>query len=275
MTPQLENKIVSSFLLFVDHSILSAGQAYRNYSGQLYPIQSDVAGRYAYAAPFKQWCNDTSISGANVSSGVYIDNIFVTVGQSGLAAINHYKGTVYFSSPLPATSIVTNNYSIKDISIELTDKPEWKLLFETKYVSNNTYNQTLSGLPLDTKISPILYVSPTNQENKPFGFNHIDNNTISIRCIVIADNAFQNLAVSSILKNLNTRYIPLVAATPFDALGNMTGLNYNYSQLSLNSGFHPWISSVKKVEVQQKGDFANVERRTSFVDFEISTITQT
>src|ERR1700758_3177468 len=138
MKPTLEAQIVSNFMLYIDHSIQQQGQAYTNYSGQLFPVKSNYGGLYAYATPFKQLCNDTSVAGAQVMSGVYINGHFAPVGTSGLIAINHYNGTVYFSSPLPATAFVSGQYAIKDFSIELADQPEWKLLYETKYVTNNS-----------------------------------------------------------------------------------------------------------------------------------------
>jgi hypothetical protein len=273
MKPQLENRIVSSFLLYVDHEIQRLGQAYKNFSGLLYPASGKVNGLYVYTAPFKPLCNDTSIDGANVLSGVYLNGNFVTYGQSGLKYINHYQGALYFTGQLPANTRVSGNYAIKEFGVELADRTEWDLLFETKYVSNNYYNQTVSGLALESKTAPIIYVIPKAQENKPFAFQHIDNNTLSLRCLVIADTLSQNLAVSSILKNLNTRFIPLVTGIPFDSLGNNTGLAYNYHQAAVNSGINPWISAVRKIDVPQKGEFANIQRKMSIVDFDISTIT--
>ena len=111
---------MSSFLLFLDHEILKKGSGFKNTSSLLYPTINKYAGMTTYSTPFKQLVNDTSIPGANVMTGVYLNNTFVPVGQSGLMAINHYKGTVEFSSPLPASTVVSGNYAVKDINIEFT-----------------------------------------------------------------------------------------------------------------------------------------------------------
>lgn len=259
-------------MLFVDHELQKQGLSYTNYSGQLFPIASSFQGLYAYATPFKQLCNDTSISGANVISGVYLNNIFVTIGQSGLYAINHKNGAAYFTSPLPASVKVSGRYAFKDFNIEMTDQPEYKVLFETKYVSNNVYNQTLSGLPLDTKISPVIFLKFADTENKPWGFQRIDNNTTIVRALVIADNEFQRIGAVNILKNLNMRRLPVYKNTPFDANGNYTGIPYNYDNLTLDTTYEPWILSSRAIRVPNTEESLNPNKNFSMVDLEISTI---
>lgn len=273
MKPMLEAQIVSNFLLYIDHEIQQAGQAYTNYSGQLFPVKSNYGGLYAYSTPFKQLCNDVSVSGAQVLSGVCVNGGFIPVGSGGLVAINHYNGTVYFTTPLPKTSFVSGDYAIKDFSVEMADQPEWKLLYETKYITNNMYNQTLSGLGPDTKTTPIIYVTTKGIRNEPWGFDHFSKNEIDIRCIIIADNEFQSLNASSILKNLYNRFVPMMNGIPFDTLGNMTGINYNYSDNPKNISFQPWIETVRVIDINQKGDYKNIVKNMSVVDFHITTIT--
>jgi len=271
MQVQFDNRLISSFLLFLDNQIQSKGVCYTNYSGRLYPITSPYQGLYAYATPFKQLCNDTSISGANVMSGVYLNGVFVTVGQSGLYSINHKQGTAYFTGQLSSSVVVSGRYAIKDFNIELADQVEYKLLYETKYVTNSKFNQTLSGLPLDVKTAPVIFLRPKNIENKPFAFGGIDDNEMKIRAIIVADNEFQRIGVCNILKNLNLKGFSIVNSTPFDYLGNFTGLNYSYSGLSYDTVYSPLITEAKVIDVPRVGELENFGRATAIVDFSIST----
>jgi hypothetical protein len=274
MIAQLDTKILSSFLLYLDHEIQAKGQAFQNVTSRFYPSLSPISGTYVYTSPYKPLCNDVSISGANVLSGVYLGNQYVQVGQSGLSAINHYKGALYFTGQsVPANIPISGNTAIKEINIKITDKQDWKLLFETQYVYNNTNPvSSTTGLPLDTEVSPIVFIRYKGQENKPFGFSKLDNQTMYIRTVVVADTEFQKMGLTSIMKNMNYRTIPLVVSTPFDSLGNMTGINYNYSTLSIDTSLTPMILGVKAIDVPQQGDYRDIVRNMAIVDFELSTV---
>lgn len=272
--PQYDNKLLSSFLLLIDHKVQEKGLAYTNRSSLLYPVASSYYGKYAYATPYKQLCNDVSISGANILSGVYLNGNYISIGQSGLSAINHYQGAVYFNNPLPTNSVVSGNYAVKEFSVELTDQPEYKLLFETKYYPYNQYNQTLSGLAIDERTSPIIMIRTKHDDDVPFALGGIENKKKTIRAIVVADNEYQRTAVCNILKNMMYSPFYLTNTLPFDGMGNMTGINYNFNTLLQDTSMNPWIMKVKVVDVPRAKDFKDIPRNVCFVDFNIQTIAQ-
>lgn len=272
MRPQLDNKIISSFLLYIDNRIQQRGESYYNTNGLFYPASSTINGLYAYTCPYKQLCNDVSITGATVMSGVYLNNNYISVGQSGLVAINHYDGALYFNSGLPKNTTISGDFAIKDFSIYLSDQPDFKLLFETKYYTNPRYgNIPKSGLPLDTKTAPAIYVTIKNQENKPLVFAGLDDNSIQLRAVVVAENVYQKIAVCNILKNLFMRPFRLVESTPFDYLGNMTGVNYNYTTVPFSDFYNPLVLKSKVTEVNLDDEFLDMKKQFAFVDFDIST----
>jgi hypothetical protein len=269
---QFDNKLLSSFLLLIDHKIQQKGQAFFNHSSQFYPISSNIQGQYVYSLPFKQICNDTSISGANIISGVYLNGNPITIGQSGLVSLNHYDGACYFSSPLPKNTVISGDYAIKDFSINLTDKQEYKLLFETVYKTNNMYVQTLSGLSLDTRTFPIVYLKTKNDENKPFALGGIENKTKVIRAIVIADTEYQRTAVTNILKDMCYSPFYLYSGIPFDSMGNFTGKNYSFDDLQKDPSYFPWIMKVTSADVPSVGSYAPINQNVCLVDFTINTL---
>lgn len=76
---------------------------------------------------------DTSVSGANQISGVYVNGVFNSPGTGGnLISINPNQGQVYFNAD-KSSATISGNYAIKDLNLVITDEREEKLLFETQY----------------------------------------------------------------------------------------------------------------------------------------------
>jgi hypothetical protein len=238
--PGFDNQLISSFLLMLDYKILSRGQAYTNFSSEFFPIVSYDNNLYAYACPFKSLCNDSSISGANIISGVYLNGNYIGIGQSGLQYINHYQGVVYFNNQLPSNTVISGNYAVKDFTLELSDQPEYKLLFETKYTTNGKFAQTAAGIPLDEKTSPIIFLRVKIDDDKPFALGGYEDKTKIIRAIVIADSEYQRTAVCNILKDLCYSPFNITTQLPFDFNGNYTGISYiqNLTGKYVNGGFY-------------------------------------
>jgi len=267
---QLDNLLVSSFMLFLDHEIQRQGQAYSNKSGLFYPEQSDTFGLTTYSCSYVQLCNDTSITGANIMSGVYLNGTYVSIGQSGLEAINHYDGDVHFTQALPKNTIVSGNFAVKDFNVYLADGPDYNVLLDTKYVSNPKYAQQATGISLGDKVMPAVFLIPKEQEAKDLAFAGLDDNSIKIRAMVVCQNAYQRIAVCNIFKNFKLRQFPLVASTPFDYLGNITGTNYNYNSLSYYGSYSPFVKKAKVIEIPEVGSYTDSTRQFAMVDFDIS-----
>ena len=123
MKVNYQNSLTSSFLLYLDNTVLKRGEAYTNVSGSFYPVSGVYSNYFTYAAPYKQIVSDASISGVNQMTGVYLNGNFIVPGQSGLVAINHYDGQLIFSSNKSGQAL-SGNYAIKDYNVYLTDKSE-------------------------------------------------------------------------------------------------------------------------------------------------------
>lgn len=233
MKAQFENKIMSSILLYLDHKVLQKGEAFTNHSGLFYSIRDSYADYNVYALPFKQVVNDTSISGANILSGVYVNNTFVTGGQSGLHSINHYQGQAFFTQDRGSDTL-SGNYSVKDFNFYLTSQPEETLLFDTKFKINPKYDQTLTGLAENEQTYPAVYLKNVGGSNVPFAFGGQDNSLMTIRAIVVSDSSFKLDAVNSIFRDLNKTNFALFESSdlPFNALGSTTSGSFNYTTLS-------------------------------------------
>jgi len=272
MKVQFENKVMSSLLLFVDHSILKKGEAFTNHAGLFYPVENLYNDYYTYAAPFKQMVSDDSIPNTTVMKTVYVDGSETSIGDDNLHGINHFQGQVHFTSN-KNSSVISGNYSVKDFNVYLTNDSEQKLLFETKHQINPKYPQQLSGLAPDAQPFPAIFVKNMGGANTPFALGGVDDTVTKARMVVLADSNYKCDAVCSILKDLHHYHMPIHTDLPFDAMGSYTGVNYNYDNLTTEGGLS-LIQDVRVSKMSMVGDFnrLNPDVFSAFVDFDISTI---
>jgi hypothetical protein len=274
MKVQLDNILMSSMIMWMDHTILRNGQAFQNFNSKLYPITNIYSGLYTYALPFKQVVADNSISGANVLSGIYINNSFTRVGQNNLTGINPNNGQVYFTTSQNGNTL-SGNYAVKDFNIYLTNQPEEELLFETQYQVRPKTVQTATGIPIEGITYPCIFLKNNGGTNEPFALGGLDNTMMQIRAVVLADNMFGLDAVCSILKDTARRYVPLISPEPFNTFGALNSGYYNYNSLIANINVGDQAFYITEVNISKI--FANFNPRNTqvfpaFVDFTLSNI---
>jgi hypothetical protein len=276
MTPQFDNILMTSMLLWLDNKILTKGQAYTNFKSMFYPLPNMYYGYYTYGAPFKQMVIDCSISGANIISGVYINGTFTIPGENNLTGIDSLNGQLYFTSPVSnATTALSGNYAVKDFNIYLTSQPEEKLLFESQYQTRPKTDKTLTGLAIESITYPCIFLKNNGGTNEPFAFGGQDNTIIQVRAIVLADNMFSLDAVCSILKDKAREYVPLITNNPYNNFGSLNSGYYNYDSLTANidisvNGFY--ISEVNVSKIFANINAPNPQVFPAFVDFTLSNI---
>ena len=283
MKAQYSNRVLSSILLFIDNKICTKGQAYINTSSYFYPATTNINGYYSYVAPYNQIIYDTSITGATIMTGVYLNSTFITTGQSGFAGIDYNNGRLYFTSQIPDSVPISGSYAIKEYNICLTNQPDEKLLVETKYshkskLSKNT--QTVSGLKNDEVAYPVIFIRQNQLQNEPFSFGGQDLTKNYIRFTVLSDSQFSNDAVNSICADLNNVQIPLLSESqmPFNYLGLLKSQPYNYldaTAANYNNGELLYIERTSLISFFQRAfdqtlKEINPEVFTSIIDIETS-----
>jgi hypothetical protein len=275
MKPQFENVLMSSMVLWFDHTLIKKGEAFSNYNSEFYPITNIYNGYYTYGAPFKNLIRDESITGVNIISGVYLNNNFITTGQSGLVAINADQGQLYFNSELNNPTI-SGNYAVKDYGIYLTNENEEKILFETKFNLNPKTTENPTGLPINAQTYPAIYLKNNGGNNTPLAFGGLDSSNINVRAIVISDSIFSMDAVSSIFKDTARTYIPIIQPSemPFNSLNGLKS-RYNYDLLTTgragtaNSVYIKNVYISKNVANRTQYQDLNPDAISAFVDFEL------
>lgn len=246
MKVQFDNQVLSSFVLWFEHSLLKDGEAFTNVSGEnarFHKVTNtwSFPGYEMYAAPFKQFVYDSSIPNATVISGITIkDNnnvsTFYGINTAGLLGINYAEGQAFISGDLLTNlSGVSGNYSLKQFAVKITDENDEKLLFETKYsLKAESPQGAATGVAENQESFPIIYIKRNGSFNEPAAFGGQDFTNIDIRAIVIADNQFNLDAVCSLFRDKSRRNFYLFKENeyPFNYIGSLrSGTSFNYDTL--------------------------------------------
>lgn len=280
MKAQFDNKVMSSFYLWLDHTLLKKGEAFTNHSSFFYPVDNLYQEFYTYGSPFKQFVSDTSISGAQVLSGVYVNGAFTRRGVSGFTGINYSMGQAYFSGVVssPSTTL-SGNYAIKDFNIFLTNDIEEKLLFETQFSVSKKTSQSPTGLPPESLSYPAIFLKNNGGSNEPAAFGGLDQTQMNVRAIVLSDSQFNLDAISSIFRDKERTFVPMLeeGQMPFNNIGDFkSGILYNYDSLTANKSEseqlfidNVFISKAGGLSYAQKTNL-NPDVFSMIIDFELS-----
>ena len=283
MKAQFDNQVLSSFLLWFDHTLLDVGEAYQNTTGQFYNVSQEFAGYQTYASSYSQIVSDASITGATIPTGLYVGSNLVNVGQgagTGLYAIDYNNGRSYWSGEQGDN--VTGSFAIKDFNTFLTNRTEDEILFQSQYTNRNKISNIVpTGLEADTKTYPVVYIKNDGSTNDPFAFGGQDNTVIDVRAIVIADSQFEIDAIGSLFRDQVRKYFSLFEASemPFDQFGyyrNGTQYNYDTALAGKNAGQKCFLEEVNisrfdRVLENEVRKF-NPNVYSTLIDFEISKV---
>lgn len=231
MKASFGNKTLSSLLLWFDHTLCDKGQAYTNVGSLFYKTANYYTGLQTYTAPYKGFVADSSVSGANILSGVYLNNIYTPLGTSGFTGCNYELGQIYFTGLLPSNIPVSGNYALKEFNVRLTSISEEKLLFETKYSLRNKTPQIPTGIQPENITYPVIYLKRENSHSEPFAFGGLDKTHQKVTAIVLAASQFSADAVCSLFEDRVRTYVPLIEQSemPYNAFGGLNSGVYNYT----------------------------------------------
>ncbi len=232
MKAQFDNKLESSFLLYLDHQILNKGEAFTNINSLFYKTKDRYSNLFTYSLPYSQIVNDASIPNCNIMTGVYLNGSFITKGQNNFVDVDYSQGKAYFSAPI--TGILSGNYAIKDFNVLSVDKTELELLTETKFTERPKTNQVVTGLGNNTLSYPCILIKNKNSYNEPFEFGGTDTTKIHMSIYIFSDSLFKLDAVTSIIRDMKNTNFGLLSDNelPFNAFGGLKTGYYDYNSIS-------------------------------------------
>lgn len=247
MKPQFTHELAGSLLLWLDNLILTKGEAFYNVTGSFYRVDN-YKGQIAYAAPYKQFIYDSSISGANVITGIYVNNSFITTGQSGFLGINYEEGLALFN--YDANRSISGVYSAKEINVKLTTEPEEDLIFKRKYYNKKQLSSPTSGNLTNEQPFPIVYIKLDEGKNNEFALGGEESSENKIILVNICESQYQLDGLRSIIQDTARSYIPIynIGEFPFNIYGSLKQ-TFNYTGNIQNKINNNMATFLKDVEV--------------------------
>jgi hypothetical protein len=284
MITQFENKLVSSFFLYIDHQVLKKGQAYTvqevNFNKAQDEFQVNGTTYYVFNSPYEQLVSDASIptggfTGISINSGATIN-----LNQSGFFGINYDEAQLYFTGTNFSGAHIKATGCIKDFNVYLNNQTEEELLFETKFELRPKASDqvaTSSSFLLSKAVTyPAIFIRMESAEGEDFAFGGLDKMISNFRCLVLAENNYSLDACCSILKDLRKTEFSIIdsSALPFSQFGAITGSAYNYDTQVANQTDKAliWSVSVSKISFSDtRIKLTNPQICSALVDFEVYT----
>lgn len=277
MKPSFHNKLLSSFYLWCDHRITAIGGGFYNYSGSLYQTADPNFDNNTsiYASPYRQWVYDSSVPGASIPSGIYVNNTEIDRSTSGLA-IDFNKGRVLFNNNIVNSTNISAKFSHKEYNLYYTDEKEETLLFEKSPAVTSVVKSSVQPLGYLDLPFPCIFIKNTFNQNEAFAFGGQQSTNTSIRCIVLASNSFSLDSLSSLMTDSLHQSFPVLenSELPFNNLGDLRN-NFNYIDIC-NSAPRNNLAFIQNVSVSKlkEIDNAKMDKKciAAFIDFDISNI---
>lgn len=282
MITQFENKLVSSFLLYIDHEILRKGQAYTvqtvNFNKSSDYFQIDGVNYYSFSSAFDQLVSDASIPTGGFSSISINSGDAINIGESGFFGVHYDRGEIYFTGTNYSGNSITATGCIKDFNVYLNENSEEELLFETKFSlrpkTSDEVVQNTSKLLGKQITYPSIFIRMESSTGEDFAFGGLDKMISNFRCLVLAENTYSLDAACSILKDLRKTEFSILDtdSLPYTSFGMITGSAYNYNNQVANQTDKSliWDVSVSKISYSDsKIKLANPQIHSAIVDFEV------
>lgn len=276
------NNLSSSFYLWLDHEILSRGEAFITYSGKLYETEDPNFNLTSsvYGSPFKQWVYDSSIQNVYIPSGVVSGSQFIPRGQNGLSLDFNHGRAIFANNQISSNQNLTAKYSFKEFNLYYTDEREERLLFERSYTLTPSTTRVTGALVYNEITYPCVFIKLKTNENKPFAFGGLDESNYWIRCIILAKDSFSLDSLTSILADSARKSFPVFNPEdlPFNYFGDFkTGNSYHYINMCRAQGQNQLVL-IDKVDITKFEESENlyVNKRTigAIADFELKAVRQ-
>ena len=135
MIEQFIHTATTSFFLWFDNYLIRKGKAFSNQSEKFYHYADDrLDPRFeTFGSPYKQWVTDSSISGATIPTGIFING--VQKNRNDGIIFDFDNGRI-LSSGISQNDNVSGSFAVKDFNIYFTNETEEDLLIDRKFVAN-------------------------------------------------------------------------------------------------------------------------------------------
>lgn len=264
MNYTFDHYLLSSFRLWLDNYILSK-DAFINTTGIFFPIGT-ADGLNVYQSSYPQFVYDSSITGANLITGAYVNNNFIGRGTSGLK-IDYLNGRIFVSG----SANITGSFAVKEYNTYMNDKSAEVLIEEAFNSKRARREKPFAAINPANVICPLININFVNSFNKPFAYGGEDETRTLVRCAIITDNSFRTNGILSALRDSQYKcfsYIGDNQLVPFNYYNDLKTGGFNYrnfddieSRVYIDKVFASRVSEVQN----DQGDLFQL----SFCEFEL------
>lgn len=274
MKEQFQHTLMNSLFLWFDNYLLKYGEAFTNATGvctnyndpHLNPIYQP------YGSQFKQWVSDSSIGGASIPSGVYINGNFS--GRNDGVVVDFENGRVLLDTNNTSLN-VTGSFAYKDFNIYFTNENEEDLIIENKFkVNSRIPSPNIDYIDPYDQVVPAIFLSTNTMTNKGFAFGGMEETTVFANAIILAENMFQLDGVLSIFADSKNEVITPIPMSgfPITEYGDVKNGLYSYESLKsefsdLNGYYIYRVTTSKLTDTARKK--LQHDLYIGFIDFEI------
>lgn len=278
MKELFQHRVTNSMLLWFDHYLLDKGDAYINRGGTFF-YQEDPhlpSNLKAFNSQYKQWVNDSSIAGANIPTGIFINGSFS--GRANGVIMDFENGRVLLDSSVSNTATITGSFPVKDINVYFTNETEEDLIIEQKFQSNprlpSAEDSLQSGIPPYDQVVPAAFITSRGLNNEGFALGGMQETTARFTAVVMTQNPYELDGVLSVFADAKDEVVSDVPMTghPMTEWGDIKNDSYSYADTSnhYRSNGYFFINSVKTSKLTDRARKGiGSELYVGFIDFEV------
>jgi hypothetical protein len=274
--------VTSSFIEWIDHTLLYDGEAYQNISGQFYEYtDQELPDSYgSYNSSYKQFVYNSAITGANIFTGIYGDIDQGSENASGVY-LDYVDGRIIGpDSILTGSATLSGSFAVKDFNTYLVSERDEKMLFEDVYKVSQSRYQHKSGeaaIPYEY-YAPACFIVPKSSANIPFAFGGEVDSNFRYRAIIVAENQYDLEGCFSVLRDKSETNVCLLPPDrlPLNQFGDIKSQfsgSYNYLNEIDNSIGMVYVNSVSTAIVGSvSSDKSRPNMYMGFADFDLSSV---
>lgn len=290
MKPQFDQKLLSSFYLWLDDRVVRYGEAVESGINQQFyysPNSIDISNnQVAYYSPDRQFVSQ----GYDVPSGVYIDSTgkydFVKQEPNDVTGlmIDHDQGRVILNSSMGTGLSISGDFSRKTMNTYITNESEEELLLNTDFLladqDDETFLQSITGFSSLNYTVPAIFVSYNSSLNKPFALGGMQDTRSNVRAVVVANDNYALDSTLSLFRDSTEVCVPIIdyAEFPYGEHFHLKNPPFNYEtlhkqkmQANAQYAFIEKITCSKLYDTSSSAINLPRNMRIGFIDFSLST----
>ncbi len=226
MNPTIDSLIIPSVSLWLDNLLIEKNGGFSNTTGILKKVPSPIEGFSVWASPDRQWVYDSSITGAQIPTGVTKNSVLTP--RSSTLKLDFLQGAVYM--PTNTTGTVSAIYSKKEINIYISEESLDTILFEKKY---SDYPTTTSFDPSNITdfVYPCIILKTSTADNETLDFAGNVSTKFYVRLILLTNSTYLYQTACGVIRDQKETHIPIFNSSelPFNEYGDLKTGSFDYS----------------------------------------------